>query len=146
MSEDPAPEPEARLGIPIVIVSDRQHLPIDRDGLAELARETLSSEGQGEVELSLSFVAPGEMAELHERYLAEPGPTDVLAFPMGEDGLLGDVVVCPPEAARHNGDVAQELRLLVVHGVLHLLGYDHEDPGERQIMWDRQERYAGTRP
>jgi probable rRNA maturation factor len=147
MSEDRrAPEPEPSPSLPTIAVSNRQQLPVDPDELAEVARLTLSSEGHGEGELSLSFVTPHEMAELHERYLAEPGPTDVLAFPMGEDGLLGDVVICPAEAAKNNSDVRQELRLLVVHGVLHLLGYEHEEPGERELMWDRHERYAGERP
>jgi probable rRNA maturation factor len=74
----------------------------------------------------------------------EEGPTDVLSFPLDEDGLVGDVVICPAVAARANpSDPAAELRLLVVHGVLHLLGYDHEEDGERAAMWERQERYSG---
>ncbi len=73
-----------------------------------------------------------EIAELHERYLHEDGPTDVLSFPLdeeaGEDGLrqVGDVVIAPAVAARNNpDDPAAELRLLLVHGILHLLGHDH---------------------
>lgn len=126
-------------------VSNRQGLPVDEEALAELARRALEAEGVREGELSLSFVTEEEMARLHRRYLGEPGPTDVLSFPLGEDGLVGDVVVCPAVAARNNPDLASELRLLVVHGVLHLLGYDHEDPGDRAVMWARQEAYAGVR-
>jgi probable rRNA maturation factor len=60
--------------------------------------------------------------------------------------VLGDVVIAPAVAARNNpGDPEGELRLLVVHGVLHLLGYDHELDAERQEMWARQERYSGMR-
>ncbi|HXF58058.1 MAG TPA: rRNA maturation RNase YbeY [Actinomycetota bacterium] len=125
-------------------MSDRQGLPVDEEALAELARRTLEGEGVREGELSLSFVTEEEMAQLHQRYLGEPGPTDVLSFPLGEDGLVGDVVVCPAVAARNNPDLRSELRLLVVHGVLHLLGYDHEDPGDRAAMWARQEAYAGV--
>ena len=84
------------------------------------------------------------MAALHERYLGETGPTDVLSFPLGEDGLLGDVVVCPRVAAGNNPDRDAELRLLVVHGILHLLGYDHEEDGERAVMWARQAAYSGV--
>jgi probable rRNA maturation factor len=140
---------------PRVLISDRQDAPVDADGLAGLARETLRSEGLGRAELSLSFVSEDEIAGLHERYLDEPGPTDVLSFPLeaageaeGRDGtrVVGDVVVAPAVAARNNpDDPPGELRLLVVHGVLHLLGYDHEEDAERARMWERQERYSGVR-
>ena len=118
---------------------------MDRSGLATLARRVLTGDGVTVGELSLSFVSSGEMQELHQRFMGESGPTDVLAFPMGEDGLLGDVVVCPAEARRNNQDLATELRLLVVHGVLHLLGHDHEEPEARSEMWSKQERYSGVR-
>jgi probable rRNA maturation factor len=136
---------------PRVLISDRQELPVDAAGLAEVAREALRGEGLGRAELSLSFVDDDEIARLHERYLGDPGPTDVLSFPLGdvdEDGvrIVGDVVVAPSVAARNNpADPAGELRLLVVHGVLHLLGYDHEGDGDRARMWERQERYSGVR-
>ena len=127
-----------------VLVSNRQGSPVDEVTLAALAARTLVAEGRPGVELSLSFVGEEEMADLHVRYMDEPGPTDVLSFPMDEDGLLGDVVVCPAEAARNNTDVAAELRLLVVHGVLHLLGYDHEADDERRAMWAKQDAYVGS--
>jgi probable rRNA maturation factor len=65
---------------------------------------------------------------------------------MDEEGLLGDVVICPAVASAQNRDLDAELRLLLVHGILHLLGYDHDEEDERRAMWDRQERYAGVRP
>jgi len=69
---------------------------------------------------------------------------------MGEEDeegtlLLGDVVIAPAYARRRNPDLAAELRLLLVHGILHLLGYDHEGEEERAEMWARQERYSGVR-
>jgi probable rRNA maturation factor len=134
-----------RTGTPAVFVSNRQDEPVDETGLADVAATTLMEEGAGGVELSLSFVGAEEMANLHERFMHEPGPTDVLSFPLDDDDLVGDVVVCPAEAARNNADMAAELRLLVVHGVLHLLGYDHETDRERREMWARQERYSGVR-
>jgi probable rRNA maturation factor len=136
-----------------VLVSDRQDETLDVDGLASLARDVLAAEGHDHVELSLSFVGEGEMTELHERFMHEAGPTDVLTFPLDEDDrtedgarVLGDVVVAPAVAA-HNipDDPAAELRLLVVHGVLHILGYDHEEDAERAEMWACQERYSGVR-
>jgi probable rRNA maturation factor len=135
---------------PAILVSNRQSLPVDESALASLARATLVAEGRHMVEVSLSLVDDDEMADLHRRYLDEDGPTDVLSFPMDEaDGgvrLLGDVVIAPAVAARNNpADTDAELRLLVVHGVLHLLGYDHEVDAEREEMWTRQERYSGVR-
>jgi probable rRNA maturation factor len=135
------PIPKRRL--PTVQVSNRQDLPVAEMALSALAGRTLEAEGVSDGELSLSFVTDEEMADLHRRYMGEPGPTDVLSFPMGEDALLGDVVVCPSEAARNGPDLASELRLLVVHGILHLLGYDHEDEEDRRVMWAKQEEYLG---
>ena len=137
---------------PAVLISNRQIIPVDEDGLTALARETLTAEGRaGGVELSVSFVDETEMAYLHVRYMDEEGPTDVLSFPLDEVDdrgvrLLGDVIVAPSVAARNNpDDPAGELRLLLVHGILHVLGYDHEEDAERAEMWSRQERYSGVR-
>jgi probable rRNA maturation factor len=136
---------------PRVLISNRQDRPVDEEALRALARETLRGEGVDRAELSVSFVDQDEIAGLHERFMDEAGPTDVLSFPLDdvdEDNvrLLGDVVVAPAEAARNNPDDPEaELRLLLVHGILHLLGYDHEDVGARTRMWERQERYSGVR-
>ena len=136
---------------PSVLVSNRQSLPVDEDALVTLARRTLEAQGQLKTELSVSFVDQREMEELHVRYMDQVGPTDVLSFPLGdldEDGLkvLGDVVIAPSIAAQNNpGDPEAELRLLLVHGILHILGYDHEEDAARAEMWALQERYSGVR-
>ena len=136
---------------PRILVSDRQAEPVDVEGLIELARATLEAEGEARSELSVSFVTAEEMADLHRTYLAEEGPTDVLSFPlddMGDDDVrvLGDVVIAPSVAAANRPeDPASELRLLLVHGILHLLGHDHEDEDDRATMWGKQERYSGVR-
>jgi probable rRNA maturation factor len=137
---------------PLVALDDRQGDAVDLESLMTLARATLLGEGIVDAELSISLVTEEEIAGLHERYLHEAGPTDVLSFPLddeaGEDGLrqLGDVVIAPAIAARNNpDDPAAELRLLLVHGILHLLGHDHMDDEERAEMWARQERYSGVR-
>jgi probable rRNA maturation factor len=140
------PKPEDSSSGLRVLVSNRQDLPVDESELADLAGRTLAAEGRAEGELSLSFVGPEEMEYLHVRYLDEPGPTDVLSFPLDEEGLLGDVVVCPSEAARNAPELDAELRLLVVHGVLHLLGYDHESDEDRAAMWAKQDSYRGSVP
>jgi len=136
-------------GSATVLVSNRQDVPVDADALAGLAVTALRGEGVEAFELSVSFVDVDEMSCLHESYLGEPGPTDVLSFPLDEDEgddqrLLGDVVICPAYAGANNPDLEAELRLLLVHGVLHLLGHDHEDDAERAEMWARQERYSGV--
>jgi probable rRNA maturation factor len=138
---------------PAVLIDDRQETRVDLDGLAALAREVLVGEGVPHSELSVSFVTEREIAELHERYMGEPGATDVLSFPLDDDGpgedgvrVLGDVVIAPSVAAENNQeDPAGELRLLIVHGILHLLGHDHMEDAERADMWARQERYTGVR-
>ncbi len=137
---------------PAVLISNRASTPVDEEGLTVLAVQTLAAEGLTDaIELSVSFVDEVEMAGLHVRYMHEEGPTDVLSFPLDEVDdrgvrLLGDVIVAPSVAARNNpNDPAGEIRLLVVHGILHVLGYDHEEDGERAEMWARQERYSGVR-
>jgi probable rRNA maturation factor len=134
---------------PRVLVDDRQFEAVDLEPLLAVAREAMIGEGVADAELSLSLVTEDEITELHERYLSEPGPTDVLSFPLDETDrdeegvrLLGDVVIAPAVAARNNpADPAAELRLLVVHGILHLLGQDHLDEAGKAEMWARQERY-----
>jgi probable rRNA maturation factor len=145
-------DPHLGAAWPRVLVSNRQDdRAVPEEELRTLARDTLRAEGVDRAELSLSFVDAAEIAALHERFMDEPGPTDVLSFPLGEvdeEGvrLLGDVVVAPTEAARNSpDDPDRELRLLVVHGILHLLGYDHDEDGARARMWERQERYSGVR-
>jgi probable rRNA maturation factor len=150
MTDDPSPGGHTTGSSPAVLVSDRQGATVDVDGMVELARRTLIAEGLTDVEVSLSLVEEAEIEALHVRYLREPGPTDVLSFPLdGEDErgvrVLGDVVIAPAVAARNNPeDPAAELRLLVVHGILHLLGFDHEEEAEKAEMWSRQTAYSGV--
>jgi probable rRNA maturation factor len=138
--------------LPRILIDDRQDAALDLEALTAVARECLLGEGMARSELSLSFVGDGEIAQLHETYTHEAGPTDVLSFPLDEDDvdedgvrILGDVVISPAVAERNNPhDRDGELRLLVVHGILHLLGHDHMADAERTEMWSRQERYAGV--
>ena len=136
---------------PEILLSNRQSMPVDETGLTQLAAATLAAEGHGRVELSLSLVGEDEMADLPLRYMSEEGPTDVLTFPLDDARddrgvrVLGDVVVAPSVASRNNpSNPDAEMRLLVVHGVLHILGYDHEDAAERLEMWSRQALYSGV--
>lgn len=143
-----------------VAINNESGTDVDEDSLTQLAQFVLGEMGVGPAaELSLMLVDEAAMSQLHERFMGEPGPTDVLAFPMDDVAaastvdaeqaeLVGDVVLCPTIAeaqARDAGhDTATELRLLCTHGVLHLLGYDHHDPDEEREMFGLQARLLGA--
>ena len=120
--------------------------------LAAFALKELLVDERAELEISL--VDEAEMTRLHEEWMDEAGPTDVLSFPMDElrpnelsendevPVVLGDVVICT-DVARKQGDTAghgmeQEIRILLVHGILHLLGFDHLEPEEEVEMFALQ--------
>ena len=106
-----------------------------------------------QAELNVILVDEAAIERLHIEWMDLPGPTDVLSFPMDElrpapaseepqEGMLGDIVVCPHVAIRQalqaGHSVAEEILLLVIHGILHLLGYDHVEPEEREEMFNLQ--------
>ncbi|MCH1882949.1 rRNA maturation RNase YbeY [Agrococcus sp. ARC_14] len=108
-----------------------------------------------DAEVSIALVDVPAMEQLHVQWMDEPGPTDVLSFPMDElrpgssdriapPGLLGDIVLCPDvalEQAKEAGhSLMAELRLLTTHGLLHLLGFDHAEPAEREEMFALQDK------
>ena len=167
MSREP-PERRPDIG-PRVIVDDERasgstNHAVDVDRWAGLVADVLATEGLGDrpVEVHVHFVDESAMEDLNREYMGDEGPTDVLAFPVDDpatvpDGipvLLGDVVVCPVVAANqasaHAGDFTSEVSLLLVHGVLHLLGHDHDEPEEAEAMRARERdhltRYGMVRP
>jgi probable rRNA maturation factor len=103
-----------------------------------------------ECEISLTFVDPQEMEELHIKWMDEPGTTDVLSFPMdmpekrGDIVTLGDIVIAPAVAAKQaleaGHSTEHEIYILATHGLLHILGYDHADPDEEKVMFALQEK------
>ncbi|SEF69061.1 probable rRNA maturation factor [Nonomuraea solani] len=142
-------------------INNESGVGVDEEGLSALAGHVLGEMGINPLaELSIVVVDEDAMAELHEKWMGEPGPTDVLAFPMDElrpgggargesegpadPALLGDVVLCPHVAARQAEEAghttAEELELLCTHGILHLLGYDHAEPEEHKEMFGLQAR------
>ncbi len=145
-------------GGPVVVGLDEQaDIEIDVERWRGLAARSLTEEGVAGGELNLIFVTEAEMHELNHTHLGEDRPTDVLSFPLdGADqavageSLIGDIVVCPVYAARqagdhagdrgHRGDVDDELALLVVHGVLHVLGWDHVDAEQTAAMREREDQ------
>jgi probable rRNA maturation factor len=147
-----------------VDINNESGMAADEDTLRELAQYVIDQmETHPLADLSMLLVDEAHMTNLHEKWMDEPGPTDVLSFPMdelrphsiagpnrtrgrdedeSEPVLLGDVVLCPQVAAaqakQHGHSTQSELELLTAHGVLHLLGYDHADPEEEAEMFGLQ--------
>lgn len=138
------------MNIDLTNLTDRD---CDDSRLKSLADFSLSTMGiHNDSELSISLVDEDEMSALHVRWMDEPGATDVLSFPMDEmkphsseqgPGMVGDIVLCPAFAARQavkaGHGLQEELELLTVHGILHLLGYDHREAEEKEIMFNLQD-------
>ena len=136
----------------ISITSHREPEPLDPAGFERLATFVLIREEAPEnCELSIAIVDLAEMAALNVQYRGKEGPTDVLSFECddpcsvataGEPIMLGDVVIAPEvaeaQAAEYGHTVEEELNLLLVHGVLHLMGYDHIDDAEAEVMQVRE--------
>ena len=148
-------------------IANESGVSVDEPALAALARFVLDEMRMHPLaELSVLLVDAPTIADLHQRWLGEEGPTDVLAFPMDElrppppgsdrsdragaadpgsaPGLLGDVVLCPEVATEQAREaqrpVIEELELLCTHGILHLLGFDHAEPDDRATMFGLQDR------
>lgn len=131
----------------VVELTDATRAGVDHGRLAALARHVLSAEGVARAEVDVHLVGERRMAALNADHRGVRGVTDVLSFPLEEPGepvppgvprLLGDVVVCPVRARRQAAadgtPPAFELALLVTHGLLHLLGWEHDDsPGEMAL-------------
>ena len=137
-------------------IANESGMAVDEPSIVAAARFALDRLQVSRLaELSVALVGLDVMAELHERYLDLPGPTDVMAFPMDEldsarrpdapdpgPALLGDLVLCPKfagdQARKAGHSLMDELHLLTVHGVLHLLGYDHAEPEQEREMFSLQ--------
>lgn len=121
-------------------------VPLDETRVTGAVSATAEAEGVAAGEISVTFLNTEAMAALNEAHLGQPGPSDVIAFNLAEPRApLGDIYVCP-EVARESAvefgvELEEELLRLVVHGVLHVLGYDHPEGPERagSEMFRRQE-------
>jgi probable rRNA maturation factor len=127
---------------------------VDEPTMRRLAQFVVSSmKVHPDADLSIVYVDEVAMERLHVEWMDEPGPTDVMSFPMDElrpgsdekptdPGLLGDVVICPTVAEQQaitaGHPVDSELRLLLTHGILHLLGFDHAEPDDEAAMFALQ--------
>ena len=144
----------------MIDVNNETDANVDEVEFSELATYVLKEMHVADgAELAILFVDEAAMEQLHIQWMDEPGPTDVLSFPMDElrpgtadeptpAGLLGDIVVCPSVAARQAATAGhtaeEEMLLLTTHGILHLLGYDHAEPEEEKEMFALQRRLLLT--
>ncbi|HXD28174.1 MAG TPA: rRNA maturation RNase YbeY [Arthrobacter sp.] len=135
-------------------INNESGIEADEASIVALARFVLGEMGIHPLaELSILLVDAGAMEQLHIQWMDEPGPTDVLSFPMDElrpgtaihptpAGLLGDIVLCPAVAQEQGAaaghSMEEELLLLTTHGMLHLMGYDHAEPEEKEEMFGIQ--------
>lgn len=137
-----------------VEINNESGVEVEESRMLRLAAFVLESlHVHPDTELGVMLVTEAAISQLHEQWMGLPGPTDVLSFPMDElrpgrvdaqtpSGLLGDIVICPQvalvqaEAAGH--DLAQENSVLLTHGMLHLLGFDHAVPDEEAEMFGLQ--------
>lgn len=140
-----------------IFLADEQTESVGTDRLHSLAETILSEEGYpDDAEVTLLFVSDSEMASYNQRFLDREGPTDVLAFPVeellpgmvpdlpphGPPLMLGDVVIAPAyvrrQAQEHGVSFDEEIALMVTHGILHLLGYDHVEDDDAERMEERE--------
>jgi probable rRNA maturation factor len=141
----------SRPAVDVFVANEQSDVEVDERRLIALARFAAAEEGiDPRAELSVLLVDRGAMASLKERWVGESGPTDVLAFPMDEDVgedepfMIGDVVICPDvareQAETRSAPANEEVDLLLVHGILHLVGYDHVRAADAKAMKHRERR------
>ena len=142
----------------IEVIDESGHA-LDVQGLSTLSRFVMDRmRVHPQAELCIKAVDEATITGLNEKWMGKEGPTDVLAFPMDElrpglvneeleEGMLGDLVLCPAVAERQavtaGHSTEAEIELLTVHGILHLLGYDHAEPEEHKEMFGLQDRLLG---
>jgi probable rRNA maturation factor len=132
----------------ISIATPQEQVPVDRGRMREAARAVLDGEGVADYEISLAFVDSATIHRLNRQYLGHDEPTDVLSFPLGEPNarrLAGELVlgaeVARDQAAGRGHDVQAELALYVIHGLLHLCGYDDATEADAAAMRERERHY-----
>jgi len=119
---------------------------VDKKIFSTVAKKVLSGENRGTESISLAFVDKKEMQKLNKKFRNKNKPTDVLSFLLNEKDYLGEIIICPEvvkeNAQKYKTTVKQEVKKVFVHGILHLLGYDHEkSKSEAEEMEEKQVKY-----
>lgn len=129
----------------MIIIKNTQSYPIDPRKVTSIAKSVLEAEGISFEEVGIHFVDEREICELHEQFFGDPTPTDCISFPLKGPQLLGDIFVCPQialtYAQKYGKDPFEELILYVIHGLLHLIGYDDMDVKSRAKMRRAEKRH-----
>lgn len=126
--------------MPVELRNAQRRFRVDTGRLRRRAEALLAALNRPEAVLSILLTDDRGIAELHERWMAEKGPTDVLSFPMAETQMLGDVVISVETALRRRReDPLREMTRYLIHGLLHLIGHDHVRQGERR-RFEREAR------
>ena len=135
----------------ISVATPQETVEVDRGRMRDVARAVLTGEGIGDYEISLAFVDNPTIHGLNKRYLDHDEPTDVLSFPLSDPKakkLTGELVigaeVAREQAAERGHDVQVELALYVIHGLLHLCGYDDKSDDRAKQMRERERHYLAT--
>ncbi len=143
-------------GLSVIALDEQSTHNVEVAAWQSLALAVLEDEGiDGLCELNLTFIEAGEMAELNGQHMGKEGPTDVLSFPLDDEAdpapiegvprLLGDVLICPEVVAAQAPESPEdEMALMVVHGVLHILGMDHQEPDEEAEMKKAEQRHLSS--
>ena len=134
----------------VSIATPQEAVPIDRGRMREIVRTVLEGESVADAEISLAFVDNATIQQLNKRYLQHDEPTDVLSFPLSEPNakrLAGELVigaeVARAQAESRGHDVQAELALYVIHGLLHLCGYDDKSEAAAKEIREREQHYLG---
>jgi probable rRNA maturation factor len=138
------------MSLDVDVATNRVRSPLSREAIIDAARATLRGDRVRNALVSITLLDRASIARMNRRHLGHPGATDVISFafdrPSPSDPVIGDIYIAP-EVGRENAlargtPVREELTRLVVHGTLHVLGYDHPtgNARERSPMWTRQER------
>ena len=133
-------------------IANNSGVACNEDQIVDVAAFALDKMGiHPDSDLGITLVDEDEITKLHIQWMNLPGPTDVLSFPMDElkpfsasdgPGIIGDIVICPQFAAKQatKHSTEDEISLLTVHGVLHLLGFDHVEEEEHKVMFGLQDK------
>lgn len=141
---------ESENSLEVNIFNEQNALPINHNAVTATANAVLLLEGKKFDEVSINFITTEAIQDLHLEFFDDATTTDCISFPMDDENspghrILGEIFVCPQTAIdyalSHNGDPNEELTLYIIHGLLHLLGYDDIDPKDRKIMRSAEKRH-----